>query len=257
MLHAITRAVSPAIVDCELTHLERTPIDLEVARSQHAAYEATIADLGARVQQLPAEPDLPDSVFVEDVAVVLDEVAIITRPGAASRRGERTTIEEALAPHRHLARIGTPGTLDGGDVLVTGRDIAIGISSRSDLEGIEQFRAIAVRHGYRVHAIRVRGCLHLKSAVASVDDDTLLLDPDRIRSDDLPNRRCLTVDPREPDAANVLQLDGTVVAAAAFPRTVDKLVDAGHDVRVVEVSELAKAEGALTCCSLLVDVPQP
>jgi dimethylargininase len=155
MLIAVTRGVSPAIADCELTHLERTPIDVDVAREQHAAYEAALADLGCRVERLPAEPDLPDSVFVEDVAVVLDEVAVITRPGAESRRDERSSIERTLAPHRPLAHITAPGILDGGDVLVAGRDVHIGITNRSDLAAIDQFQTIVGDHGYRVHGTMV------------------------------------------------------------------------------------------------------
>ena len=254
MLVAVTREVSPAIADCELTHLERTPIDVDAVREQHAAYETALTDLGCRVERLPAEPGLPDSVFVEDVAVVLDEVAVITRPGAESRRDERSNIERALAPYRILAHISSPGILDGGDVLVTGRDIHIGITSRSDLAAIDQFRTIVGDHGYRVHGTDVRGCLHLKSAVTALDDDTLVLNPDRVDVGELGDRRCIPVDPSEPDAANVVRVGGTVLVAAAFPHTAERISAAGFAVHTVEVSELAKAEGALTCCSLLFEV---
>jgi dimethylargininase len=254
MLIAVTRGVSPAIADCELTHLERTPIDVDAAQEQHAAYEAALADLGCRVERLPAEPDLPDSVFVEDVAVVLDEVAVITRPGAKSRRNERFSIERTLEPYRLLAHITAPGILDGGDVLVAGRDVHIGITSRSDLAAIDQFRTIVDDHGYRVHGAAVRGCLHLKSAVTVLDDDTLVLNPDRVDVNDLGDRRCISVDPSEPDAANVVRVGDTVLVAAAFPRTAERIAAAGFDVCAVEASELAKAEGALTCCSLLFEV---
>ncbi len=251
MLIAVTRGVSPAIADCELTHLERTPIDVRTAREQHANYEAVLAELGCRIERLSAEPDLPDSVFVEDVAVVLNEVAVITRPGAESRRGERSSIERTLQPYRPLAHISAPGTLDGGDVLVAGRDIHIGITSRSDTAAIDQFRSIVDDHGYRVHGTTVQGCLHLKSAVTAVDDDTLVLNPEWVDADDLGDRRCIAVDPSEPEAANVVRVGSTVLVAAAFPRTAERISDAGFDVRAVEASELAKAEGALTCCSLL------
>jgi len=251
MLVAITREVSPAIGDCELTHLERSLIDVGVARAQHVAYTATLADLGCRVEQLPAEPDLPDSVFVEDVAVVLDEVAIITRPGAESRRGERPTIEEALTPYRPLDRIEAPGTIDGGDVLIVGRDIWIGLTSRSDHHAVRQFRGAVADYGYRVHPVEVNGCLHLKSAVTAVDADTLLVDPNRVNIGQFGDHRYLTIDPSEPGAANVVRVGNAVVAAAAYPLTAQRLVDAGYEVRTVDASELARAEGALTCCSLL------
>jgi len=251
MLVAITREVSPAIGDCELTHLERSSIDVDVARAQHLAYTARLADLGCRVEQLPAEPNFPDSVFVEDVAVVLDEVAIITRPGAESRRGERSAIEQALVQYRPLDHIEPPGTVDGGDVLVVGRDIWIGLTSRSDHHATRQFRDAVADHGYRVHTAEVTGCLHLKSAVTAVDPDTLLVDPGWVDVGQFGDRRCLTIDPSEPGAANVVQVGGVVVAAAAYPRTAQRLVDAGYEVHTVDASELARAEGALTCCSLL------
>ncbi len=251
MLVAITREISPAIGDCELTHLERSSIDVDVARAQHVAYAAALADLGCRVEQLPAEPDLPDSVFVEDVAVVLDEVAIITRPGAESRRGERPTIEQALMSYRALDRIEAPGTIDGGDVLVAGRDVWIGLTSRSNHHAVRQFRSAVADHGYRVHPVEVHGCLHLKSAVTAIDADTLLVDPDRVDVDQFSDRLCVTIDPSEPGAANVVGVGDAVVAAAVYPRTAQRLVDAGYEVHTVDASELARAEGALTCCSLL------
>ncbi|HOG47503.1 MAG TPA: hypothetical protein PLJ35_21540 [Anaerolineae bacterium] len=129
---AITREVSPSIGRCELTHLARTPIDVALAQRQHRANEACLAALGCRVQTLPAAPDLPDSVFVEDVAVVLDELAVITRPGAESRRAEVAPVARALAPYRRLCTIEAPGTVGGGDVLRVGRQLYVGLSSRSN-----------------------------------------------------------------------------------------------------------------------------
>ena len=252
---AITRGVSPAIGRCELTHLNRTPIDIDVAKAQHALYEAALGELGCRVQRLDEEPDLPDSVFVEDVAVVLDEVAIITRPGVSSRRGERPSVERALEPYRLLTHIREPGILDGGDVLVVGRDIYIGISSRSDTDALGQVQAIVADHGYSVNGIDVRGCLHLKSAVTAVSDETLLINPTWVDPADLGGLTCIPVDPSEPGAANVIRIGETILVGAAFPRTGERLSAAGFDVHPVDASELAKAEGALTCCSLLFDVP--
>src|SRR5512133_1810858 len=132
MLVAVTRKVSPAIGRCELTHLDRTPIDAGVAMQQHERYEEALTALGYEVRGLEAEPDLPDSVFVEDAAIVLDEVAVITRPGAESRRPETTSIAAALREHRPLAEITEPATLDGGDVLRIGRNLYIGISGRTN-----------------------------------------------------------------------------------------------------------------------------
>src|SRR6266513_1621025 len=162
---AITRAVSDAIARCELTHLERTPIDLERARAQHAAYERALETAAhCDVVHAAPAPDLPDAVFVEDAAVVVDEVAIITRPGAPSRRAETSGVAEVLARYRELRHIDAPGTLDGGDVVVAGRRVFIGRSSRTNDEAIAQVRTILHPYGYDVRGVDVRGCLHLKSA---------------------------------------------------------------------------------------------
>ena len=150
MRTALTRGVSPSIGQCELTYLKRQPIDFEVALSQHKRYEQVLEDLGCRIERLVEEPNFPDSVFVEDIAIVLDEFAIITRPGATSRRGERESIERALRPHRRLEHIQAPAILDGGDVLVVGKDIYVGISSRSNSEAVDQVRAIVTDYGYTV-----------------------------------------------------------------------------------------------------------
>lgn len=171
---AITRAVSPAIAACELTHLARRPIDFERARVQHHAYEAALVELGCEVHALPADVALPDSVFVEDVAVVLDEVAVVTLPGAPSRRAETAAVAEALAPYRPLRSIEAPATLDGGDVLRIGRTLYVGLTERTNRAGIDQMTAVLEPYGYRVRAMPVRGCLHLKSAVTLVAAGTVL-----------------------------------------------------------------------------------
>ncbi len=251
---AITRAVSRALAACELTHLARVPIDVALARTQHARYEALLAELGCEVRGLPEAPDLPDSVFVEDTAVVLDEVAIVTRPGAASRRAETEAVAAALAPLRPLARLTAPATLDGGDVLRVGRTLYVGRSARTDDAGRAQLAAIAGAHGYRVVPVALDGCLHLKSAVTAVGPGTLLVQPRWLPDpafDDALER--IAVDPAEPFAANALVVGDTVIVAAAHPRTRARLERAGRAVRTVDLSELAKAEGALTCCSVLVE----
>lgn len=248
---AITRGLSPAIARCELTHLERRPIDLERARAQHERYQRTLADLGWEVVRLPAEPELPDSVFVEDTAVVVDELAVVTRPGAPSRRPETAAVEAALAGRRPLARITAPATLDGGDVLRVGRRVFVGVTGRTSREGIEQLRVALAPHGYTVEAVPVSGCLHLKSAATQVAASTVLLNPDWVDPSVFAPLDVMTVDPVEPSAANTLLLAGTLVVAAAYPRTAARLKQAGLATVCLDMSELAKAEGALTCCSLL------
>lgn len=248
---AITREVSPAITRCELTHLERTAIDVDVARAQHAAYERLLERLGCAVHRLPADPDMADSVFIEDTAIVLDEVAVITRPGARSRHVETPAVVEALRPHRTLARIVDPGTIDGGDVIVAGRQVFVGRSGRTNDAGIRQLRSILAPIGRSVVAVEVRGCLHLKSAATTVDNGTMLINPEWVPPGTFPGFEVIEIDPREPSAANVLRVGGSIVCAAASPRTQDILDQRGYQVAAVEVSELAKAEGAVTCCSLV------
>ncbi len=253
---AITRGISDALSRCELTHLDRVPIDLERARAQHVAYESALRAAGYTVKALPASEDHPDCVFVEDAAIAFDEVAVMTRPGAASRRGELDAIAEALSEHRTLSSISEPGTLDGGDVLVLGRDVYVGLSTRSNQSGVDQLWEILKPHDYTVTGIEVKGCLHLKSAATAVDEGRALVNPEMIDTALLRGIECIEVDPSEPMAANLVALpmakvSGTVLHGSAYPKTGARLVAAGLHVVKVPADELAKAEGALSCCSIL------
>ena len=248
---AITRKVSPAMARCELTHLERQPIDVALAAQQHERYEALLADLGCRVVSLPAAPALPDSVFVEDTAIVLDELAVLTRPGAPSRRPEVAPVALALATLRPLDSIVEPGTLDGGDVLRLGRRVLVGVTTRTSADGIAQLRHLLAPHGYAVEAVPVTGCLHLKSAITQVAPDTVLLNPAWVDPAVFADVHTIEVDPTEPYSANALLLGGAVIYPEAFPRTAGRLERAGCRLARLDLSELAKAEGAVTCCSLI------
>jgi dimethylargininase len=248
---AITRPVSDALAACELSFVERTPIDIDLARAQHAAYEVALRAMGCEVVQAPAAHAMADAVFVEDTAVVVDEIAVMTRTGAESRRDEGVAIEPLLAQHRPVARIVAPGTLDGGDVLRLGLDVYVGRAARSNDDGIAQLRAILVPFGYRVHAVRTRDCLHLKSAVTAVADGIVLINRDWLQDDPFGGHRCIEVDPDEPHAANAVRVGASVLHPASFPRTRQRLREAGIGVRTVDLSELQKAEGAATCCSIL------
>lgn len=252
MLMAITREISPRIAKCELTHLAREPIDFQRARTQHRQYETLLEELGCKLVRLPAEPVLPDSVFVEDTAVVLDELAVITRPGAESRRAETASIAEALKPYRRLFYIEPPGTLDGGDVLRVGKTLYVGLSRRSNQEGIEQLRVMLVPFGYIVMAVNLQDCLHLKSAVTQVAEDTLLINQAWTDTVVFQGFHLIEVAPSEPFGANALRIGDTVVYPAAFPETLQRLEKQGIRLRTVDASELAKAEGGITCCSLIV-----
>jgi dimethylargininase len=248
---AITRAVSSRIAQCELTHLERIPIDYQAAVRQHAGYEACLEGLGYRVTQLPSADSLPDSVFIEDTAIVLDEAAVITRPGAASRRDETASVAQTLALYRPLLVIEAPGTLDGGDVLRLGKTLYVGLSQRSSSEGIEQLRRLVQPYGYTVQAVSLTGCLHLKSAVTQIAGDMLLVNSNWVDPGLFGHWRLVEVDPAEPFAANALLLEGDLVYPAAYSRSAARLEQAGLRLHRVDVSELAKAEGGVTCCSLL------
>lgn len=251
MWHAVTRTVSSSLGRCELSHIPREPIDVARARLQHHDYLRALESLGCSVHNLPEEGELPDSVFVEDVAIVLDEVAVLTRPGAPSRRAEVASVADVLRHHRPLRAIEAPATLDGGDVLRVGRSIHVGISARSNPDGIAQLRELLTAHGYAVQGVSTRDCLHLKSAVTALSDDTLLLQPAWVERSQFADFRIIEVDPTEPHAANVLRIGDALIMPASFPRTRQRLRDAGFNVTVVDVSELQKAEGAVTCCSLV------
>jgi len=251
MLIAYTRPVSPTLADCELTHLPREAIDVDAAAREHLAYEGLLARLGAEVRRLPDAPALPDAVFVEDTAVVLGEIAVITRPGAASRRAETASTASALELHRPIARIVEPGTIDGGDVLVIGRRVYVGRSSRTNDAAIVQLSGILRPLGYEVVAVQFKGCLHLKSCVTQVAEDLVLLNPASVDASVFAGCRAIAVDPVEPHAGNALMLGGSVLHPGHFGRTRARLEAAGLIVIPVALEELAKAEAGVTCCSLL------
>lgn len=252
MTIALTRAVSPAIAHCELTHLTRTTIDPTIARAQHDAYERCLEQAGCTVRRLETDAQMPDSVFIEDMAVIFDELALIACPGAPSRRSETPGVADAVAQYRPIQHIEPPATLDGGDVLCLGRTILIGHSTRTNAAAIEQVRRILGPLGYDVRATEVRGCLHLKSAVTAVADDVLLINRVWIPTADLAGFDLVDVHPAEPFGANALRLADSVMHAAGFPRTAERLATRGIRVDSVDLSELAKAEGAVTCCSILI-----
>lgn len=232
--------------------MERVPISWSRATEQHHAYEQALVSLGCRVEQLSAQPTLPDSVFVEDTAVVVDECAVIARPGAPSRRDETPTVASALAAYRTLFTIEAPGTLDGGDVLRLGRRIYVGLSGRTNVDGARQLAAFLQPFDYSVESVVPTDCLHLKSAVSALPDGHLLLNPRWIDASAFAGAPWIEVDPAEPFAANVLCVGPSVLCSAAADRTRRLLEAQGYDVTAVDASELAKAEAGVTCCSIIV-----
>src|SRR5512140_2147143 len=249
MKTAILREVSSSIGRCELTHIPREPIAVDVARAQHRSYERLLVSLGCSVVLLPEEPDLPDAVFVEDTAIVLPELAIITRPGAPSRQPETASIASTLGRYRQIVQVEEPGTIDGGDVLVVGKTLFIGDSQRSNDHAVEQITSVLHPLGYTVRTVPVTGCLHLKSAVTRCGLNLLLVNPEWVDPARFGGRPIIEIDPAEPHAANGLLLDGGVIYPVAFPRTGKRLRAREIVVHEVDLAELAKAEGAVTCCS--------
>ena len=254
MLTAITRAVSPAIVHCELTFVPRQPIDLAKAEEQHGNYQKLLEKFGARVIALPAEPELPDSMFVEDPAIVLDELAVILPLGTETRRPEAASLAQALTKFRKLACVELPGQVEGGDVLRIERRLFAGLSSRTNAEGIRQLAAILAPHGYEVLGVAVTGCLHLKSAVTYIGRNTLLANRAWFETKPFNNFDWIEAAPEEPHAANALAIGDTVIFPASFPKTRARLEARGFHVSPLDISELQKAESGLTCSSLLFDV---
>jgi len=251
VLIAITRPISPSFADGERTHIERSPIDLTAATREHRAYEEALRGLGASVVHAPAAPDQPDAVFVEDTAIVLDEVAVITRPGAPSRRPETIGIAQVLGNYRQLRHLEAPATLDGGDVLRLGRVLYVGRSSRTNSEAIAHLQSLLEPWGYRVVPVYVSGCLHLKSAVTAVGDNRLLINREWTDASAFKPNELIDVAIEEPFGANALLVRDSVIYPTHFPRTAERLERLGVNVIRTACSEIAKAEGAVTCCSLV------
>ena len=250
-MRAIVRPPSPAIADCALTYLERRPIDVGSAVAQHTAYVEVLRRAGVDVQGLPPDPSLPDAVFVEDTAVVVEECAVIARPGVDSRLAEVDAVALALAAFRPIVRVTPPGTLEGGDVLRVGRVCFLGQTPRTNAEGTRQLERALAPHGYDVVPVTPTGCLHLKSAVTFIGDGTVLVNPAWIDVDLFSRWQCVPVAPEEPFAANTLLVAGTVHLAASAPLTRRKLDALGFTTSAIDTSELEKAEAGLTCLSLL------
>ena len=251
MLIAITHGVSPNMGNYEITHMPRRDIDVDLARKQHIQYESVLVELGCQIKRLSEDSRFPDSVFVEDTAIVLNEMAIAAQPGVESRRGEIKTVTEVISEYRTIFQIEPPGTLEGGDVLQMGRTLYVGISERTNEPGVKQLIDLVSPYGYEVVRVQVDGCLHLKSAATQVDEENLLINRSWIDAKAFEGKVVIDIDPSEPYAANALFVGGELVYPAMFPETRRRLEDRGHTVRVVDISELQKAEGAVTCCSLI------
>ena len=257
MLTAITREVSESINNCELSFHARQPIDVAEAIAQHKAYQDCLTELGVRVVSLPAEPGLPDAVFVEDPAVVVDEVAVISIVGMPSRRPEARSLADALSRYRPIKFLREPATLDGGDVLQIGRRVFAGLSQRTNKEGVSQLRDVLGAFDYEVQSVEVRGCLHLKSACSYIGNDTVLVNRSWIDAERFRGFQLLDVPDEEPAAANALLIKDVVIIPASFPKIRALLEERDFRVRTIDLSELQKAEAGITCGSLILNHEGP
>jgi dimethylargininase len=255
VLTAITRIPSLRLPDCELSFLERHPIDVARAREQHDAYRDALRLAGARVVELPPLDDLPDATFVEDTALVLDDVAILAPMGAVTRRPESDAMANVLARYRPIERLELPATLDGGDVLRLGRSLYVGQTPRTNAAAAAQLLLLLARYGYRVIPVSVTHCLHLKSGCSRLDDATVLVNPAWIDPALFQDARAVPVDSHEAWGANAVRVGDTVIFPASEPRTRAAVEEYGYRTAAVDVSELQKAEAGVTCLSLVFDAP--
>lgn len=248
---AFTHLPSPRLEQCQLTYVARAPIDYHLAVHQHEHYCQALRQCGADVRVLDVNRDFPDCVFVEDTAIVLDEVAVLTSMGVESRRAELVGIEPELRKHREVRRIEAPATIEGGDVLCVGRTLLVGLSSRTNRAGVDALEMIVRGYGYKVTPISVRECLHLKTACTALPDQRLLVNPAWLDMRAIQEFQSVPVPEEEPWAANVALVGTTVCVAANHLRTADMIRAFGFDVQTIDLSEFAKAEGGVTCLSIL------
>ncbi len=248
---AIVRPVSRSLAHCELSFRDREPIDLSKAAEQHRTYAAALEAAGLAVEWLSELPDQPDAVFVEDPIVVLDEIAIVGRPGATSREGEVESVAEAVGRHRPLVQLPPEARLEGGDVMLVGKTLYVGRSARTNAAAHEALAEILRPWGYTVVPVDLNDCLHLKTGVTYAGGDCFLANPAWVDISALQGAEIISLPVEEPWAANTLTVGGRVLLPAGFPRTRDLLAGRGHEVVTIDVSELQKAEGSLTCLSVL------
>ena len=253
MLSALTRGVSPSIGDCKLTFMERERIDVAAATRQHEAYKQSLTKMSVHVTSLDLLPAAPDAVFIQDTAVVVDEVAVVATMGAACRAQEVESVVQVLSSHRTLKRLSPPATLEGGDVVRIGRTLYVGDSGRTNREGIRQLSDILAPYDYEVRAVGVSGCLHLSTGCSYLGRGLMLLNPVWVDAGPFRQFEILEVPETESWAANTIAAGDTVLMASAFERTRALVEERDFNVIATDISELQKAEGALTCMSIMFD----
>jgi dimethylargininase len=248
---AITHVPSPKMEQCERTFVTRTPIDFGCATRQHDEYCRMLHDCGADVVKLDVNRDLPDCAFVEDTAIVLDEVAVLASMGAQSRRAEPSGIASELAKYRELHRVAAPARIEGGDVLCVGRKLLVGLSTRTNRAGVNALEAVVRPFGYEIVLVPVRRCLHLKTACTALPDQSLLINPAWFDVRAVRGFELVPVSEAEPWGANVAVVGSRVCVAADHVETGGLIRERGCQVHTIDLSEFAKAEGGVTCLSIL------
>ncbi len=249
--HGWARTISRSLSNCELLHLPRREFDLPLADAQHAAYCAALREAGVNLTILPEEPDLPDAAFVEDTVIMLDELAVLCRLNCRSREPEREKMLPVVSPLRPIFRIAPPGALEGGDVLQIEKTLFVGLSGRTNLEGVRQLEEIVRPFGYRVIRVRVDGCLHLKTGLTAPTRNLLIANPAWVDLAPFGGFEILAVPKIEPWGANTLPVNGRALVASSAPRTADLLESKDLNIHRIDISEFQKAEAGLTCLSVL------
>jgi dimethylargininase len=249
---ALVRPPSARLAEGIVTHVERRPVDVGRARAEWTAYVAELDAAGWEIVELPVDDESPDSVFIEDTVVIHDDLAIITRPGASSRRAETDVVAQACGRLAvAVASIASPGTVDGGDVLRAGDTVYVGTGGRTNDDGVAQLRNLLEPRGARVVAVALTGILHLKTGAAALPDGTFVAHGPLLAH--APLFPGLWAVP-EPSGAQVVVLgERRLLIAADCPRSAELYTRAGYETRVVEIGEFQKLEGAVTCLSVLVD----
>jgi dimethylargininase len=245
MLVGLTNAVSQGLVE------SYSAVDYPLALRQHEEYCAALAGHGVRVERLAENASSPNGCFVEDTAIVVDEVAVMTSMGAESRREEPAAMEQVLSRYREIARVSPPATIEGGDVLRLGKRLWVGVSSRTNAQGFAELERILKPFGYDLTAVNVKGGLHLKSACTALDAETFLVNPQWIDVEPLKQFKLLPVPEDEAMAANTLRVGETLFVQAGFPRTIEMVQGFYVKTEVLNISEFIKAEAGLTCLSLI------
>jgi dimethylargininase len=248
---ALVRGVASTFAECVVGRPPEPPLDVPTARLQHAAYVRRLEAGGFSVRFVPPDDDHPDCCFIEDTAVVVDDVALLTRPGHPSRVGELAAVGAALRRLLAVEEMPASARLDGGDVLQVGARVFVGVGARTNRGGMEAVARLAEERGRSVVAVEPRGVLHLKSAATALDDDTVLVHRPALPAGVFDGLRLLEVPSDESGAANVVRLaDGSILMASGHDRTAEVVSDAGYRVVTVDVGEFARADGGLTCLSL-------